>query len=143
MGLLRRLWIERPLRALYEAIHSYRSRGRVLVGVVVITLGLQVIRIFAIWAGGKAVGVDVSARVYFVMGPLLFLVVLFPFTLNGLAVREAFFVSFLGTIGVPTEEAFATGVIFFAATIALALPGLVILAWEGLRGVGRPTMRHG
>ena len=30
------------------------------------------------------------------MGPLLFLVILVPFTINGLAVREAFFVCFLG-----------------------------------------------
>ena len=34
------------------------------------------------------------------MGPLLFLVMLVPFTINGLAVREAFFVSFLGKLGV-------------------------------------------
>ena len=35
------------------------------------------------------------------MGPLFFLVLLVPFTLNGIAVREAFFVSFLGSVGVP------------------------------------------
>ena len=34
------------------------------------------------------------------MGPLFFLVLLVPFTLNGFAVREAFFVSFLGGVGV-------------------------------------------
>ena len=52
----------------------------------------------ACWRSGsaaKAVGVDLSPRVYYVMGPLLFLVMLVPFTINGLAVREAFFVSFL------------------------------------------------
>ena len=35
-----------------------------------------------------------------VLGPLLFLVMLVPFTVNGLGVREAFFVSFLGNLGV-------------------------------------------
>ena len=37
-----------------------------------------------------------SPRPVLVMGPLLFLVALVPFTVNGLAVRESFFVSFLG-----------------------------------------------
>ena len=54
----------------------------------------------AIWLAAKAVGVDLSPRPYYVMGPLLFLVMLVPFTINGLAVREAFFVSFLGQLGV-------------------------------------------
>ena len=41
----------------------------------------------------KAVGIDLSVRPYYVMGPLLFLVMLVPFTVNGFAVRESFFVS--------------------------------------------------
>ena len=48
----------------------------------------------------EAVGVDLSPRIYYVMGPLLFLVLLVPFTINGIAVRESFFVSFLGGLGV-------------------------------------------
>jgi hypothetical protein len=77
------------------------------------------------------------------MGPLLFLVMLVPFTVNGLAVREAFFVSFLGTVGVDADAAFATGFLFFLVTIAVAIPGGAILAWEGLRGSARPRLRHG
>ena len=67
------------------------------------------------------------------MGPLLFLVLLVPFTVNGIAVREAFFVSFLGQLGVDKEAAVATGFLFFVVTIGLALPGAVILAVETLR----------
>ena len=67
------------------------------------------------------------------LGPLLFLVMLVPFTVNGLAVREAFFVSFLGKLGVGADAAFATGFLFFVLTLVLAAPGLVILLWEGLR----------
>ena len=57
-------------------------------------------------------------------GPLLFLVMLVPFTVNGLGVREAFFVSFLGNLGVPADQAFACGFLFFVMTIVLAVPGL-------------------
>ncbi|MGI8479236.1 MAG: hypothetical protein ACR2M2_05180, partial [Gaiellaceae bacterium] len=82
--------------------------------------------------------------VYYVMGPLLFLVLLVPFTLNGIAVREAFFVSFLGSLGVGAEQAFAAGFLFFLVTLIMALPGGAILLWEGLHGgKTRPRVEHG
>jgi uncharacterized protein (TIRG00374 family) len=138
--LLRRLRIERPLRAVYEGIHGYRNHPWLLVCVCVLTLGVQAVRVLAIWLAAKSVGVDLSPRVYYVMGPLLFLVMLVPFTINGLAVREAFFVSFLGKLHVGANAAFATGFLFFVVTIALSLPGAVILAVEGLRR--SPTPEH-
>ena len=136
--LLRALKLERPVRAVYEAIHDFRSRPGLLVGVSLLTLAVQAVRVLAIWCAGKAVGVDLSPRPYYVMGPLLFLVMLVPFTINGLAVREAFFVSFLGKLGVSGDEAFATGFLFFLVTLVLALPGAVIVAVESMRGLPRP-----
>ena len=141
--LLRRLRLERPLRAAYEGIHAYRAHGRLMAGVMMLTLAVQAVRVLAIWLSGKAVGVDLSPRPYYVMGPLLFLVILVPFTINGLAVREAFFVSFLGQLGVDADRAFATGFLFFVVTIALALPGAAILGWQSIRGSARPSVGHG
>ena len=140
--LLRRLRVERPLRAVYEGIHGYRDHPWLLLGVCVLTLGVQAVRVLAIWLTARAVGVDLSPRVYYVMGPLLFLVMLVPFTVNGLAVREAFFVSFLGKLHVGADAAFATGFLFFVVTIALSLPGAVILALEGLRRSAPPRLER-
>ena len=141
--LLRRLRVDRPLRAVYEGIHSYREDAALLVGVSALTLFVQAFRVLAIWLAGKAVGVDLSPRPYYVMGPLLFLVMLVPFTINGLAVREAFFVSFLGKLHVGADPAFATGFLFFVVTIALSLPGAAILAWQSFRGSVRPSVTSG
>jgi hypothetical protein len=140
---LRRFWLERPVRAVYEGIHGYRDHAWLLVGVLALTVFVQAFRVLAIWLTGKSVGVDLSPRPYYVMGPLLFLVILVPFTINGLAVRESFFVSFLGQLGVDSDAAFATGFLFFLVTLALSVPGGVILAWEGLRGSARPSPDHG
>jgi glycosyltransferase 2 family protein len=136
--LLRRLRVERPLRALYEGVHVFRGHVRLMAWISLLTLGVQAVRVLAIWMTGRAVGIELSPRPYYVMGPLLFLVILVPFTINGLAVREAFFVSFLTQLGVDKESALACGFLFFVVTIALALPGAVILAVENLRGVARP-----
>src|SRR5919204_343993 len=100
--LLRRVRLERPLRAVYEGLHSYRGNAGLLLWMFAVTVAIQSVRVLAIWLSGKAVGVDLGPRPYYVMGPLLFLV-----------------------------------------TIALALPGAVILAWHGVRGTVRPRVEHG
>jgi uncharacterized protein (TIRG00374 family) len=132
---LRRLRIERPLRAAYEGIHSFRKNARLVVLMFLLTTFVQSFRVLAIWLGGESVGVHLSPRPYYVLGPLLFLVMLVPFTVNGLAVREAFFVSFLTKLGVGADPAFAAGFVFFLVFVGVALPGLAILAWENLRGI--------
>jgi uncharacterized protein (TIRG00374 family) len=141
--LLRRARLDGVVRGFYESIHHYRGTPRLLLSVLAVTLAVQTVRILAIWAVAKAVGIDLDVRVYFVMGPLLFLVMLVPFTLNGLAVREAFFVSFLGSLGVGANEAFAAGFLYFLVTLLLALPGLAVILWEGVRGGARPRPEHG
>ena len=141
--LLAKLRVERPLRMVYEGIHSYRADWPLLVGVLALTVFVQAFRVLAIWLAAKAVGVPLGPRPFYVMGPLLFLVILVPFTINGLAVRESFFDSFLGHLHVDANRAFATGFLFFLVTFALSLPGATILAWESVRGLARPSIRHG
>jgi uncharacterized protein (TIRG00374 family) len=141
--LLARLRLERVLREFYESIHAYRARPRLLLGVLGVTFAVQAVRVLAIWACARAVGIDLGARVYYVMGPLLFLVMLVPFTLNGIAVREAFFVSFLGTLAVDADRAFAAGFLFFVVTTLLAVPGGAVMVWEAVRGTPRPRVEHG
>jgi glycosyltransferase 2 family protein len=136
--LLRALGIERPLREVYLALHAYRRDARLLAAMFGLTLVVQAARVLAIWCTGKAVGVELPPRPYYVMGPLLFLVMLVPFTINGLAVRESFFVSFLGALGIAADPAFSTGFLFFVVTVAVSLPGAAIVAWEGLRRPAEP-----
>jgi uncharacterized protein (TIRG00374 family) len=138
-----RLRLERPLRAVYEAMHSYRTEGRLLVVLFGVTLVVQAIRILPVWLCGEAVGIDLSVKPYYVFGPILFVVLLFPFTINGIAVREAFFVSFLGNLGVDADRAFAAGFLFFIVTVALALPGGVVLLFENLAKPRPVRPRHG
>jgi uncharacterized membrane protein YbhN (UPF0104 family) len=137
--LLRLIRLERPIRAAYEGIHGYRDHPGLLLGVFTLTLAVQSVRVLAIWFAGKAVGVDLSPRPYYVMGPLLFLVLLVPFSVNGIAVRESFFVSFLGRLGVDAAAAFATGFLFFLVTLCLSLPGVLLLGWQSLRGLTTRT----
>jgi hypothetical protein len=142
-SLLERLRLEKPLRHFYEGIYHYRGHPGVLAKVLAVTFAVQAVRILSIWAAAKAVGIDLDPRIYYVFGPLLFLVMLVPFTLNGLAVREAFFVSFLGSVGVGANQAFAAGFLYFLVTLLLAFPGAVIMLRDGFRGGVRAEVDHG
>jgi glycosyltransferase 2 family protein len=141
--LLERIRLARPLHSVYDAMHSYRTEAGLLVVLFCVTLVVQAIRIVPIWLCGEAVGIDLSLRPYYVFGPVLFVVLLFPFTINGIAVREAFFVSFLGNLGVDPDRAFAAGFLFFLVTVALAAPGAVVLLWENLVRPRSVRARHG
>jgi glycosyltransferase 2 family protein len=136
----RRLRLEGPVSSLYRAMHEYRDAPRALLVVLGVTMAVQFVRIVAIWLCGEAVGVDVSPLVYFILGPLLFLIQMVPVTLNGLGVREVFFVEFLTRFDVSEPAALAAGVLFYAVTIAVALPGAFILLWRSVRSAApRPT----
>jgi uncharacterized protein (TIRG00374 family) len=138
--LLRALRLERPLRAAYEGVHAYRGHPRLLLGSFALTLFVQSFRVLAIWLVGLSVGVHLSPRPYYVMGPMLFLVMLVPFTINGIAVREAFFVNFLGKLDVGPDKAFATGFLFFLLAVVVALPGALIILVQAVRS-NRPLRR--
>ena len=141
--LLERLRLEKPLRQFYESVHHYRGHSGLMGKVLAVPFVVQAVRILSIWAVARAVGIDLDPRIYYVFGPLLFLVMLVPFTLNGLAVREAFFVSFLGSVGVGANQAFAAGFLYFLVTLLLAFPGAVIMLRDGLRSGARPGVEHG
>ena len=129
----RRLRVERPLRAFYDGVHHFRGHPRLLLGVFVFTTAIQAVRILSIWAAGKAVGIELGPRIYYVMGPLFFLVLLVPFTLNGFAVREAFFVSFLGSVGVPADAGVRRRLPLLPRDRrARAARAALILLWEGV-----------
>jgi uncharacterized membrane protein YbhN (UPF0104 family) len=137
LPITRRLRLETPARAVYHGLHGYRDERRAMLTVALVTAAAQLIRVVAVYASGRAVGIHLSLLPYVVLGPLLFLVMLVPFTINGLGVREAFFVSFLGRLDVGHDRAFACGFLFFVMTILLALPGLAVVLWENVFGRAR------
>ncbi|HEY0417281.1 MAG TPA: lysylphosphatidylglycerol synthase transmembrane domain-containing protein [Gaiellaceae bacterium] len=133
LPLVRAVRAERHVRTLYGGLHAYRRHGGTVVEATLLTVGVQAVRILGIWLIGRSVGVHLSPRPYYVMGPLLFLVMLIPFTVSGLAVREAFFVSFLGQLGIAADPAFATGFLFFLLSVVLSVPGALIVVVEAVQ----------
>jgi uncharacterized protein (TIRG00374 family) len=134
---LERLRVARQIRRLYSGLHGYRDHTRLVAQMLGVTVVVQAFRVLSIWLCGEAVGINQSPLPYFVMGPMFFLVMLAPFTLNGFALREAFFVSFLGQLGVSADKAFSAGFLYFLLALLLSAPGAVIWVSESVRALSR------
>jgi hypothetical protein len=76
--------------------------------------------------------------VAFLLWPIDLMLVLF--TINGIGVREAFFVAFLGRRHVDASAAVTAGFLFFALTAVASLPGAFVLL--GFRGAGPRFLRR-
>ena len=116
----------------YDALHSYRNHRVVLVVVGVLALGVQIARIGTIWMLVQALNLDVPISSIFITGPVLFVALILPVSINGIGVREAVFVYFLRDYTTP-GQAFALGVAFFALTTATAMVGGLLLAFRFVR----------
>jgi uncharacterized protein (TIRG00374 family) len=139
---LRRLRLDRTAQTLYTGLHGYRDHRAVVAQTTALTVFVQTWRILGIWLAGRAVGVSLSPRPYYVMGPLLFLVMLVPFTINGLGIREAMFVNFLGQLGIGADPAFATGFLFFLLSAVVSLPGAALVGLDvGLKPLRRTASK--
>ena len=133
-----RLRIEGSLRALYHALHAYRSCPGTLAWVFVLGVLAQGMRAVSIGFLAEGMEIDISFATLLVLCPVLFLVTIVPVSLNGIGLREATFVVVLGGAGMSREDAFALGLAFFAVGVVTgALGGLALLRRAILPGRGR------
>jgi uncharacterized protein (TIRG00374 family) len=130
----RRIGLERPLASVYAALHGYRDRPWTLAAAFALTFATQLARTGSIWLCCAAVGIHESAGVFVVFAALLSLVMVVPFTLNGLGIREAFFVGYFGRFGVADDTALAAGLLFYAIILAESIPGGLVLLWNSVLG---------
>ena len=109
---------------------------RLLVGVFVLTLAVQAVRVLAIWAAAEAVGIDLSVARLLRDGAAASSSCCScrSRSTGSRCARRSSSASSASSAS-PRDQAFAAGFLFFLVTIVLSLPGRVILAWENLRAV--------
>lgn len=101
----------------------YRHKAPLLVGVWIVSLGVQFSRILVYWTAGAAVGLDVGLGYFVGFQPVAAIVAALPISVGGLGVREGVLVELFGGIGVEESLAFATSILGYAAGILASLLG--------------------
>lgn len=122
------------LAEVYFAYHSFRNRPLALA----VFLGLSLIENLLIVAKAfyvaLAFGVVLPLLVFFILVPVVLVLVRLPISIDGFGVQELTYVYFLSRVGVTSADAFLIGLTGHLLALASLVPGGVIYWLRGLGG---------
>lgn len=127
--------LHRVTDALTDAVRRYATHHRELARVILMSIVVQVIRVFQAWCLGRALGLDLPLTVYFAFIPVIVLIMQIPISVNGIGTTQAAFAWLFVTQGAPAAPVFTMSVLFLLLGIVGTLPGGIIYAFgHGDRG---------
>jgi uncharacterized protein (TIRG00374 family) len=126
--------IESAAQALMDAIRRYASHHGALVGVLGLSVVVQLLRVVQAYCLGRALDLMLPMIVYFGVIPVITLVMQVPITVAGLGTTQYAFEWMFSRAGVPSPVTFALSILFLALGTLGNLPGGLLYAF----GAGRP-----
>lgn len=117
----------------YQSFNTLRTDPRVLVLAMLASLVLQINVILFYYFIGVSLDLGVSFLYFAMIVPVALVVLLVPFSINGIGIREGIFVYLLTGIRVPTQDAIALSWISFGLMLTQGIIGGIIFALRGIR----------
>jgi uncharacterized protein (TIRG00374 family) len=120
----------------YQSIHILRDKPRVLMIALIVSIVLQINVILFFYFIGVSLSLGVSLLYFTIIVPIAMIVLLVPFSINGIGIREGIFVLLLTELGVAPNDAIALSWISFGLMLTQGIIGGIIFAFRGvnLRG---------
>jgi hypothetical protein len=119
------------LRELYESIYLYGTAA--LLKASGASLAWNLILVFGYYLLGLAVGIDLPLWYYFLLVPIISVVLMIP-SVGGLGVREGTTVLLFTQVGVSEPQALALALAYLVALWLISLSGGVLYLVQGMRG---------
>lgn len=116
----------------YESLYSLRKQPAVLMAAFFVSILLQINVILFYFFIGVALDLNVSFLYFAMIVPVALVVLLIPFSINGIGIREGIFVFLLTGLGVPSYEAIALSWISFGLMLTQGIIGGIIFALRGV-----------
>lgn len=113
------------LSGFYEYFALYRERKAVLIKTLLLSVAIQTVIIFAVYALGRGLGVNMPLLPLFIFIPVIWTIATIPISISGLGVREASFVLLFGFLGISPVQATAISFAWFLSVATGSLPGLI------------------
>jgi uncharacterized protein (TIRG00374 family) len=126
-------FLEPYLDELAARFASYRSRGRLFLGLMAVALLVQLLRVGVHVLVARALGVGLPVTYFFLFVPLLAVIVSLPISLNGIGVREGAGMVLFGLVGVDRSRAFSLQFTTYLVAVAVSLLGALVLLGRMLR----------
>lgn len=80
-----------------------------------------------------ALGLEVPILYYFIIVPVALTILIVPFSINGIGLREGVFVFLLAGIGISSSDAIALSLLSFFLVLTQAVIGGIIFAFRGVK----------
>jgi uncharacterized membrane protein YbhN (UPF0104 family) len=119
--------------SLTEAMRRYSKHHLELVRVLLASAGVQAIRVVQAYCLGRAIAIDLPLGTYFLLIPIVLLVMLLPITVSGLGTSQVAFQVLFGQAGVPPSQAVALSILFVGLGVVGNLPGGLLYAFDADR----------
>lgn len=120
-----------PLHAAFARLLPYQKRPGLVTSAIGWGLVVQIGGVLSVACVGRALGVDVDLPTWFMVVPLVNLMMVLPISIGGVGVREGMLSVLLAPSGVPKETAVAVGLLALLTTVVCGLlGGIVFLADE-------------
>ncbi len=113
-------------------MRRYSNHHVELLRVLVASAGVQAIRVVQAYCLGRALAIDLPLGTYFLLIPIVLLVMLLPITVSGLGTSQVAFQYLFGQAGVAAPEAVALSILFVALGVVGNLPGSVLYAFDAI-----------
>lgn len=121
------------LEKAYRSLHLFKDRSSVMFNALGSSILLQVNVVLFYYFIGLSLDLDVSLLYFFMIVPVALVVLLIPFSINGIGIREGVFVFLLTSLGVEAKDAIALSLISFGLTLTQGVIGGGIFALRGVR----------
>ena len=120
------------LGEVYRSYTNYRHNRSQLGGFLVLSLLENLFPLVWTYFLSLAFNIEVPLLYFFILIPIVLVLVRLPISLDGFGIQEGTFVYFLGLIGVDGSQAFLLGFVSHLLAILSVLPGGLLYALGGL-----------
>jgi glycosyltransferase 2 family protein len=132
LRLIRMNSVADQLKKAYQSLHLLKDKPSVMINALVSSILLQINVILFYYFIGVSLDIGVSLLYFSMIVPIALVVLLVPFSINGIGIREGVFVFLLTSLGVESKDAIALSLISFGLTLTQGVIGGVIFALRGV-----------
>ena len=113
------------------SVQDMRNTPRVLFSAFILSSILQINVVIFHFCISLALGLSVPMIYYFIIVPIALTVLILPFSINGIGLREGIFMFLLAGVGVSPPDAIALSLLSFFLILTQAVIGGIIFAFRG------------
>lgn len=118
----------KPLQRLIDAFLAFQGRKDALVQAMVLSLLLQGNVVLHYYLIAKAMGLPIPLMSFFLIIPLVTLMMMLPVSINAIGIRENAFIFFFGAFGILSPEAVAFAWIAYGLVLVQGMLGGILYA---------------